>query len=215
DNNSAQLRCGPGRARAHASCLREGARDSVGVIGGAEVIALCLLHCVSKVGTQGRYLNLRLSARSALQSPCTTEKLNMERGKVDLHPCYQCRYHDCSVPPNLIISFCRRHSVTYQQPKKLGHKIQCCLPDAQSWSCDPFRTLAICSYVSGQSKYHSVSLLRIPLQSTTPYNVPFGLRPLRNGAPESGSIGSIELPHNLLVVRPWVSSHLVTLVKVE
>ncbi|KAG5579545.1 hypothetical protein H5410_050172 [Solanum commersonii] len=42
-----------------------------------------------------------------------------------------------------------------------------------------------------------------------------GLRPLRNGAPESGCIGSIELPHNLLTVRPWVSSHPVTLVKVE
>ncbi|KAG5591675.1 hypothetical protein H5410_042189, partial [Solanum commersonii] len=32
---------------------------------------------------------------------------------------------------------------------------------------------------------------------------------------ESGSIENIELPHNLLAVRPWVSSHLVTLVKVE
>ncbi|KAG5580633.1 hypothetical protein H5410_051260 [Solanum commersonii] len=42
-----------------------------------------------------------------------------------------------------------------------------------------------------------------------------GLRPLRNRAPESGSIGSIELPHNLLAIRPWVSSHPVTLVKAE
>ncbi|KAG5585011.1 hypothetical protein H5410_045445, partial [Solanum commersonii] len=42
-----------------------------------------------------------------------------------------------------------------------------------------------------------------------------GLRSLRNRAPESGCIGSIELSHNLLTVRPWVSSHPVTLVKVE
>ncbi|KAG5580537.1 hypothetical protein H5410_051164 [Solanum commersonii] len=36
-----------------------------------------------------------------------------------------------------------------------------------------------------------------------------------NGASESGCIGSIELPHNLLTVRPWFSSHPVTLVKTE
>ncbi|KAG5585142.1 hypothetical protein H5410_045576 [Solanum commersonii] len=34
-------------------------------------------------------------------------------------------------------------------------------------------------------------------------------------ASDRGSIGSIELPHNLLAIRPWVSSHPVTLVKVE
>ncbi|KAG5576771.1 hypothetical protein H5410_056905, partial [Solanum commersonii] len=42
-----------------------------------------------------------------------------------------------------------------------------------------------------------------------------GLRPLRNGASESSSIGSIELPHNLLAICPWVSSHPVTLVNVK
>ncbi|KAG5596526.1 hypothetical protein H5410_037758 [Solanum commersonii] len=83
--------------------------------------------------------------------------------------------------------------------------------------------------------YHSLSLLRIPLKGITPHNVPsvVKLRCIegprvtrsrtiekssdrgRNGAPESGCIGSIELPHNLLTVRPWVSSHPVTLVKVE
>ncbi|KAG5599260.1 hypothetical protein H5410_030630 [Solanum commersonii] len=86
-----------------------------------------------------------------------------------------------------------------------------------------------------QPKYHSLSLLRIPLESATPHNVPSVVklrcieRPRvtcnrtiekssdcgRNVALESGSIGSIELPHNLLAVRPWVSSHPVTLVKVE
>ncbi|KAG5580964.1 hypothetical protein H5410_051591 [Solanum commersonii] len=32
---------------------------------------------------------------------------------------------------------------------------------------------------------------------------------------KSGSIGSVELPHNLLDIRPWVSSYPITLVKVE
>ncbi|KAG5596037.1 hypothetical protein H5410_037269, partial [Solanum commersonii] len=49
--------------QSHASCLRGGAQGSVGVIENAEVIALCLPHCVCKIGTQRRYLNLRLSAR--------------------------------------------------------------------------------------------------------------------------------------------------------
>ncbi|KAG5601069.1 hypothetical protein H5410_032439, partial [Solanum commersonii] len=44
-------------------------------------------------------------------------------GKIDLHPCYQRRNHDCSVPRDMIISFCRRHPVTHQQPEELGHKI--------------------------------------------------------------------------------------------
>ncbi|KAG5571161.1 hypothetical protein H5410_060927, partial [Solanum commersonii] len=32
---------------------------------------------------------------------------------------------------------------------------------------------------------------------------------------DRGSIGSIEFPHNLLAIRPWISSHPITLVKVE
>ncbi|KAG5580222.1 hypothetical protein H5410_050849 [Solanum commersonii] len=35
-------------------------------------------------------------------------------GKVDLYSCYQCRYYDCSVPHDLIISFSWRHPVTHQ-----------------------------------------------------------------------------------------------------
>ncbi|KAG5580959.1 hypothetical protein H5410_051586, partial [Solanum commersonii] len=31
----------------------------------------------------------------------------------------------------------------------------------------------------------------------------------------SGNIGGVELPHNLLAISPWVSSHPVILVKVE
>ncbi|KAG5600566.1 hypothetical protein H5410_031936, partial [Solanum commersonii] len=125
--------------------------------------------------------------------------------KVNLYSCYQCLYHDCSVP------------------------------HAQALSSDPFRTLAICNNASCQPKYHSLLLLRIPLEGTIPHNVPsvVKLRCIegprvtcsrtiekssdrgRNGAPESGTIGSIELPHNLLTVHPWVTSHPVTLVKVE
>ncbi|KAG5620830.1 hypothetical protein H5410_006048 [Solanum commersonii] len=93
--------------------------------------------------------------------------------------------------------------------------------------------------------YHSLTLLRIPLEGTTPHNVPSvvklrcieGPRVTRSGtiekpsdggrgyvyrAPsdqcgtsESGCIRSIELPHNLLTIRPRFSSHPITLVKIE
>ncbi|KAG5615660.1 hypothetical protein H5410_015484, partial [Solanum commersonii] len=109
--------------------------------------------------------------------------------------------------------------------KNLATKFNVAFRMPNRW--DPFRDAAIRKEYTRQPKYNNLSLLNIPLESATLHDVP-SVAKLRcverprvtrgrtiEKSSDRGSIGSIKLPHNLLAIRPWVSSHLVTLVKVE